>query len=849
MGFEYHTTREQKDGEPLTASDKITRPFFLSDTFNRGIASRLLVTALAILVVMSGAGDVRADSIQTAIDDGVDWLVSRQGPYDCWANYDISITNALAVRAFVATGNTSSSKYQPALDKLIEIQAPDGSWDEDVSATSHAIWALIDAGQDPGSPMIASAVAWLKGQQSSDGSWDYYTWKTSRALIALVKAGVSTSSPEIIDAVNWLKTSQNPDGYWGIQPGGDSTMGYNRGYPVVALCFADSPTSPEVSNAVDWLVPYANHTTENSRNALEAFIAANSTANMETARNATAEAQNDDDGWSLNSSLPSMNFSTARAVILLAEAGHVGAEIGDGLIWIENHINTEGIYTEWQEVVHYTAWAVSGLAATGTSTTQIQEAIGVFVDKQSYGGGWGWHSIYVKGNGGPVPITGSVLWSFYNSGLHSSYPGTMQAAADFLVNAQNDDDGWGYYSPSALLSASTISDTNYAMTGLISAGYTVSNQTIIDGLDYLLLNRTGSNWGSAWETALATIILHRLDTMASEKEDAIDWLKANQNSDGGWGAVLGESSTVDSTSMVLIALSMTEMTGLETYKGVSWLLAAGNSDGGWSNLPGIPASNTTSTALAIWALSVNEAPGPPYVVITTDKEEYNPGETVEITAELSEPVCNIEGTVTKTDGSVDVLSLNPLDPNTYIAYYVVPSIPTGTCTISVVAYACDDRMGAGNGYFNVLYYPGPEILMREPKVEDNGVHTNLNGVENLRLLWSEPVVFGNTDVSITDANDMAVSFLTYEINPNPQIMQISFDKTLKYDKYTITIHDTVVSAATGRAIDGDGDGVAGGDAVLVMEHRERYDSDNDNDLDLIDFVDFANKWLWIINDE
>jgi len=137
---------------------------------------------------------------------------------------------------------------------------------------------------------------------------------------------------------------------------------------------------------------------------------------------------------------------------------------------------------------------------------------------------------------------------------------------------------------------------------------------------------------------------------------------------------------------------------------------------------------------------------------------------------------------------------------------------------------------------------GPSIVMQEPKVKYDGVHTNPSGVDNLRLLWSENIVFENSDVYVTDANSVVISDSVS--GSNSKFMIISFGQTLLNNKYTITIKDTVVSAESGNAIDGDEDGFAGGDAVIVMEHRERHDSDNDNDIDLLDFGRFTEKWLW-----
>jgi hypothetical protein len=76
-------------------------------------------------------------------------------------------------------------------------------------------------------------------------------------------------------------------------------------------------------------------------------------------------------------------------------------------------------------------------------------------------------------------------------------------------------------------------------------------------------------------------------------------------------------------------------------------------------------------------------------------------------------------------------------------------------------------------------------------------------------------------------------------------MIIAFGDILLNDKYTITIKDTVTSVATNNSIDGDKDGYAGGDAVIILEHRERMDSDNDNNIDLYDLAELAEKWLWV----
>ena len=137
---------------------------------------------------------------------------------------------------------------------------------------------------------------------------------------------------------------------------------------------------------------------------------------------------------------------------------------------------------------------------------------------------------------------------------------------------------------------------------------------------------------------------------------------------------------------------------------------------------------------------------------------------------------------------------------------------------------------------------GPQFIMRAPYVVPGGVHTNESGIGSVRLLFDEPISFDTDDITVTNENGQNV--VAYATGSGRPFMIITFDTILFADQYTVTIHDSVVSVATGHAIDGDNDGFAGGDYIFTMEHRERHDSDNDNDIDLLDFGRLAEKWLW-----
>jgi len=138
--------------------------------------------------------------------------------------------------------------------------------------------------------------------------------------------------------------------------------------------------------------------------------------------------------------------------------------------------------------------------------------------------------------------------------------------------------------------------------------------------------------------------------------------------------------------------------------------------------------------------------------------------------------------------------------------------------------------------------PGPTIVMQEPALANGGVFTDPNGIMSLKLSWSEALIFNNSDVSILDELSQPVEFSV--CGSGSDFMIIVFERPLLYDKFIITIADTVVSEKRAIAIDGDGDELAGGDAVIVMEHRLREDTDNSNRVDIFDLSGLAAKWLW-----
>jgi len=168
---------------------------------------------------------------------------------------------------------------------------------------------------------------------------------------------------------------------------------------------------------------------------------------------------------------------------------------------------------------------------------------------------------------------------------------------------------------------------------------------------------------------------------------------------------------------------------------------------------------------------------------------------------------------------------------------------TGISSITLDATGDNMFISDGNAVYQIRAagaVPGPQLVMREPKVEPGDVHTGSNGVDAIRLLFSTPISFTVADVSVVNSNGINVPITV--AGSGSQFMLISFGQLLFDDVYTITVADTAGSTATGVAIDGDNDGLAGGNLVLLLEHRRRTDVTNDGAVNAADLATLLTNW-------
>ncbi|MFI4917711.1 MAG: hypothetical protein ACIAS6_14555 [Phycisphaerales bacterium JB060] len=135
--------------------------------------------------------------------------------------------------------------------------------------------------------------------------------------------------------------------------------------------------------------------------------------------------------------------------------------------------------------------------------------------------------------------------------------------------------------------------------------------------------------------------------------------------------------------------------------------------------------------------------------------------------------------------------------------------------------------------------PGPVVLATDPSTPTG---STLSGapVTSLRVIFNEPVDFVDADVTITNNAGDPVAFDAS--GSGSQFMLIGLGEPLDGDAYTVTISEEVTSVTTGEALDGDRDGVAGGDAELIFTHACQADFDGDGSLTLFDFLAFQNAF-------
>lgn len=126
----------------------------------------------------------------------------------------------------------------------------------------------------------------------------------------------------------------------------------------------------------------------------------------------------------------------------------------------------------------------------------------------------------------------------------------------------------------------------------------------------------------------------------------------------------------------------------------------------------------------------------------------------------------------------------------------------------------------------------PPVLLGVMPGGEDGVVRGVDGVTAATLLWSDGVSVPESAVVVTDAAGDPVQ-VSVDAS-DPQRTRVEFERALYADTFTLRVLDTAAASVTGAAIDGDTDGVPGGDAVRTLTHICPGDLTEDGILNMAD---------------
>ena len=149
---------------------------------------------------------------------------------------------------------------------------------------------------------------------------------------------------------------------------------------------------------------------------------------------------------------------------------------------------------------------------------------------QTFDGGWGSDPDFSSDN------LDSVLVLLALASESSSDPVLINLIADFLVNSQNLDGGWGFI----LGKVSEVYYTALAMQALETQPQTTAiANALAQGTIFLLVHQNadggfGGSPSTVWETALSFLAISKTTGDVTARTAAIDYLLTTQQHDGSW---------------------------------------------------------------------------------------------------------------------------------------------------------------------------------------------------------------------------------------------------------------------------------------------------------------------------
>lgn len=182
----------------------------------------------------------------------------------------------------------------------------------------------------------------------------------------------------------------------------------------------------------------------------------------------------------------------------------------------------------------------------------------------------------------------------------------------------------------------------------------------------------------------------------------------------------------------------------------------------------------------------------------------------------------------ETDPVVTIISpFGGLNSQPWVFSLADPGVGVSRLEIEHIGTRPNNQLGlAFNNFSASESIPGPTLLTTQPM----GEVRNEGGFEEVTLYWSVPVVLDEDDVSVVTADPLGLPVQIDVQDSGTQATTIVFrglpggggggaNDPLVNGAYHITIGGLARALSNNVPIDGDNDGIAGGDATFVVSHR------------------------------
>ncbi len=507
---------------------------------------------------------------------------------------------------------------------ILNQQNEDGYWMDDVISSSAPTTEFIILtkymGQRDYEENISSAVNWLLKNQNEDGGWGFSKFNrsfgytgvhstlnhTARAVLALQLAGIDNNSTIIRRGQEYINSHGGIESFnWITKVDylmfGKISIDKVNGPPIEIIL---TPTFYDIDRPTRLaLAAYA--IIQTSEQYPNGGLPPSKKVAIEAAKNYILKTQAKDGSWEGSVS------ETIYCVLALYKAGYSvdNQTIKLALDYVVNAQREDGSFRGFRWPTWDTTHATFALreAKLNPRHPKLVKAAEWLISIQNQDGGWP-SDKYV---GSATGETANVIKAFNKVNLrkkNSFKNNCLNKGIEYLFNMQNNDGGWPTFEKNNSRDPSSPDYTSYVLQALAESGYDYNNSLAFQNAAKWLQQTQTENgtWLGSWfygytyGTSQVIIALNVIENKKSKEIDlnlkkSIDWFKAHQNSDGGWGedylvltdpkyAGIG-NSTIEQTSWILIALleAGEEPKDPGIQKGIDFLIKHQNSDGSWNS--------------------------------------------------------------------------------------------------------------------------------------------------------------------------------------------------------------------------------------------------------------------------